>query len=532
MKHIDLLEQYLLNTKVDATELDNRIKDERNNLLPRRDIYQELSDTAKNYFTSTAKGRMIVLRGFRGVGKTTLMWQLAKEIFDKYCQDIYSFNLDSLQSAFRDINLSLLLENFRKVVLKKKFIHLENPIVFLFDEIHIAAFWSTGLKVLFDECPQAFIICTGSSALQLYSTADLVSRWIPFRISPFSFTEYIQMNLWRVENTYNRTLNLMHDIRNINSDVYLKVREKNIIQGLEELVQKAKNKKQITLSKKIQEDLKEILFFSDNIHNLEEKIKKLKQPIEDYLKKINNIISLNEYVNYYNIPRLFGIENQEKIFEITLETLKVILYQDIPSWLGKFQYDIEDILKIEKLLTAIALNQETNLDKLSDKIGCTYEKRDAFIKALVKAEVLNEFSQYGNDNTKLNKNKKYFFLSPTLRLALQEGFYGHRISSELQGKLYEEIVAIYLKRLFPREGLVSYIYSQNNSRNPDFVIETRTEDNDKVLVLEVKKGKKDTEQITQCRIEYRYGILVSAAAKDFEIVGNVLVIPLAWFLLL
>lgn len=540
MNNIEFLEQYLINTKVDAVELSRRIRDDRNNLLPQRDVYKELANIAKNYFVSTSKGRMIVLKGLRGVGKTTLMWQLAKEIFDKYCQNIYYFELSSV-FGFEDMNLLLLLENFRKIILKKKFILLEAPIVFLFDEIHAAAAWNKGLKALFDGCPQAFIICTGSSALQLHSTADLESRWMSFRIFPFSFTEYIQAKSWRVSTMFNHAMNLKRKIKDKNSDIHLSIRhldDKNqmaflrtIEEEIKELIEKTKNKKQIIPPKKIQNELKEVLFFSANIDDLEEKMQALKQPIKEYLAKIMDIaeinISLDEYVNYYNIPRLFGIENQERVFENVLQMFKAILYQDVPSWLD--EHNMGDILKIEKLLMAIALNQETNLDKLSSHIGCTHEKRDIFIKALVEAEVLNEFSQYGNDNTRLNKNKKYFFLSPTLRLALRESIYGGHIHNELQGKLYEEIVAIYLKKLFPR-GLVSYVLSQDKS--PDFTIETRTEQNDKFLILEVKKTKKNTQQIIHSGLEYRYGILVSAAAKDFEILGNTLVIPLIWFLLL
>jgi uncharacterized protein len=499
MKEIEL-EQFLLNTKVDASMINNFIRDEENKLIPKRQIFDELKEVVIDSFTHKTGERIVALSGLRGVGKTTLMWQMAKEIYDHYSTEIYFFNIKRL-TELGEVKLNWIFSKFEDIVLKKKFHELQERIVFLFDEVHDAENWSAGLKILYDMCKRAFVVCTGSSALLLQSNADLATRWSIYRVFPFSFPEFIRTKSWQLS-----------------------------------FIEKSSVKEQILFDENCEKSLKEILFFSSNIKELQESIKKLESVIRRYMdgvqKNLPNIpkkLLLTEYINYYNIPRLFYVQNKIKILDKIIEMFDSILFEDVLKWLDTESEAV--VMVIKKILYQIATSNDVNIEKLSVDTGCKKKDAELFIDSLTKAEVLNLFFPYGSIKTKINKHNKLFFMSPTLRVALCS-LYGREITTDFQAILYEEIVAMYLKRLFPH-GQVSYIFSKEDRKKcPDFVIETRAEADENPVILEVKTSKTSTDQIVKSGIKSRYNILVVAEAEDSAIVNDTLILPLSWFLLL
>lgn len=539
MNEIDIdLEHFLLNSKVEARRLDQFIKDEENNLFPKRDVFFELRQAAEDYFSHKSGARMFGLSGLRGIGKTTIMWQLAKDIFDNYTQDIYFFNVEAFVQLFGATKLYLIFYKFEEIVLKKKFYELHKPIVFLFDEVHDAENWSKGLKILYDECPKSFILSTGSSALLLDSNTDLVTRWNVFRIYPYKYSEFIRIRSWKNWNSNAKNLALTLDLvkKQKNNDEYLLSSLNKAIDDYKFLIEEVSKKSNYSY-KEIGNRLMKILFFSGDIEELTTEIDKIKSEILLFFSKNKDPYNLDEdkllfqYINYHNIPRFLTIDNTEQIYERALEMFEKILQVDIPKW-----YTVSNkesiISSVRKLLIRLAFSKEVQIEKLCSDTGCRKEEVELLITVLKKSEVLNEFKYFGNINSKLNKVSKTFFMSPTLRLSLREKYERHDITPTLQGILNEEIVAMYLKRLFS-EGDVSFMFStKKEKKNVDFVIETRKQTDDKVILLEVKSNKKDISQISQSEVQYRYGILVCTEAKDYSIIDNTLVIPLSWFLLL
>ncbi len=556
MNEIDIdidLEHFLLNCKVEARRLDQFIKDEENNLFPKRDVFFELRQAAEDYFSHKSSARMFGLSGLRGIGKTTIMWQLAKDIFDNYTQDIYFFNVEAFVQLFGATKLYLIFYKFEEIVLKKKFYELDKPIVFLFDEVHDAENWSKGLKILYDECPRSFIISTGSSALLLDSSTDLVTRWNVFHIFPYKYSEFIQIRSWKKWNVYAKNLAWILDLqkrkknelkRKTNQETLLNMVNKSIDDYKSHIKEiNKKNKKNLNeiknnfSCKDIANGLMKILFFSRDIEELKFELEKIKSEITLFFSKKKDPYNIDEgellfqYINYHNIPRFLTIENTEQIYERASEMFEKILQIDVPKWYKVS--NVESIISnVRKLLIRLAFSKEVQIEKLCSDTGCKKEEVELLITVLKKSEVLNEFKYFGNINSKLNKISKTFFMSPTLRLSLREKYERHDITPTLQGILNEEIVAMYLKRLFS-EGDVSFMFStKKEKKNVDFVIETRKQTDDKVILLEVKSGKKDISQISQSEVQYRYGILVCTEAKDYSIIDNTLVIPLSWFLLL
>ncbi len=127
------------------------------------------------------KNRLIVLKGARGVGKTTMLLQHIANAFEDTTKALY-VSADHIWFA----NHSLIdLAEY----------HYTHGGTHLFlDEVHRYPFqtWSTELKNIRDKYPTLHIIFSGSSLLQLnQSSADLSRRCIFYDIQGLSFREYL-----------------------------------------------------------------------------------------------------------------------------------------------------------------------------------------------------------------------------------------------------------------------------------------------------------------------------------------------------
>jgi predicted AAA+ superfamily ATPase len=121
--------------------------------------------------------RLILLLGYRGVGKTTLLLQRLQEIGNK---GIY-FSLDDLY-----------FENNRLVSVVEQCYALGYRTFFM-DEVHRYQFWSKDLKQLYDDFDDIQVIATGSSILELsQGQADLSRRAIVYHLQGLTFREYLQ----------------------------------------------------------------------------------------------------------------------------------------------------------------------------------------------------------------------------------------------------------------------------------------------------------------------------------------------------
>jgi predicted AAA+ superfamily ATPase len=121
--------------------------------------------------------RLIILLGYRGVGKTTILLQRLNEIGNK---GIY-FSLDDLY-----------FESNRLVTTVEQLYTLGYRTFFL-DEVHRYQFWSKDLKQLYDDFEDIHVVATGSSILEVAKgQADLSRRTIIYHLQGLSFREYLQ----------------------------------------------------------------------------------------------------------------------------------------------------------------------------------------------------------------------------------------------------------------------------------------------------------------------------------------------------
>jgi predicted AAA+ superfamily ATPase len=121
--------------------------------------------------------RLILLLGYRGVGKTTILLQRLEEFGEK---GIY-FSLDDLY--FESNRLVTVIEQLYTLGFR----------TFFMDEVHRYQFWSKDLKQLYDDYEDIHLIATGSSILEVAKgQADLSRRAIVYHLQGLTFREYLQ----------------------------------------------------------------------------------------------------------------------------------------------------------------------------------------------------------------------------------------------------------------------------------------------------------------------------------------------------
>ena len=126
------------------------------------------------------RSRLIGLTGPRGVGKTTLVLQYAKENLPREC----SLYVTAEDFYFADHKLLDLADSFSR----------QGGKYLIIDEIHRYKDWSKELKLIYDYHPELSVVFTGSSVLDINKgAADLSRRAVMYNMQGLSFREYLNL---------------------------------------------------------------------------------------------------------------------------------------------------------------------------------------------------------------------------------------------------------------------------------------------------------------------------------------------------
>ena len=152
-------------------------------------------------------GRMIGIKGTRGVGKTTFLLQYAKEKFgahDKRCLYVNMNNFYFQGKGIADFAGDF-VNNGGKVL--------------LIDQVFKQPNWSTELRKCYDSYPNLKIVFTGSSVMRLKEeNPELHSIVESYNLRGFSFREYL--NLMTGNNFHAYTLDeILHNHEHIIKDI-------------------------------------------------------------------------------------------------------------------------------------------------------------------------------------------------------------------------------------------------------------------------------------------------------------------------
>ena len=127
--------------------------------------------------------RLVMIKGQRGVGKTTLMLQRIMMTFGSTnTTDVIYLSLDNIY--FNNHSLLAFIEQF----------HANGGKYVFMDEVHKYENWSQEIKNAYDEFTDMHFVLSGSSLIELSSGAvDLSRRCITYTMQGLSFREYLMM---------------------------------------------------------------------------------------------------------------------------------------------------------------------------------------------------------------------------------------------------------------------------------------------------------------------------------------------------
>ena len=127
--------------------------------------------------------RLLGIKGFRGVGKTTMLLQYIRQQYG-YSDEALYVSLDNLY--FTENRLTDFIDDFTNKGGEHIFI----------DEVHKYPDWVVEIKNIYDLYPDLKITFTGSSLLQILNArADLSRRALVFKMPGLSFREYLNFVL-------------------------------------------------------------------------------------------------------------------------------------------------------------------------------------------------------------------------------------------------------------------------------------------------------------------------------------------------
>jgi len=130
------------------------------------------------------KHRFMILKGQRGVGKTTTLIQYLLDFSQGDVSDNRILYVQSDHIVLAGSSLYSIAEQFK--LMGGKWLAL--------DEIHKYSGWSGELKSIYDTFPELIILASGSSALEIHKgTHDLSRRAIIYNMVGLSFREYLEL---------------------------------------------------------------------------------------------------------------------------------------------------------------------------------------------------------------------------------------------------------------------------------------------------------------------------------------------------
>ena len=441
-----------------------------------RNIFLRLQSHLDKFLNGNKAFRWVALTGLRGAGKTTVMYQLyhSKKNINAY---FLILPVDEIVETLGS-SISEILTVFEEII-GKSLSNLDKPLLLFLDEVQYDKKWGVALKALYDRSDNVFIFATGSAAVLVNSNSDITRRAIFEKMFPLSFTEFIKVKHQKTE-----------------------------VRGLAI-------------------EMRECFFSSRSAKEVFDKVSILQNKIDKYYLDISRL-EFEKYLNYGSLPFMIALDNEALVYDQINKSLERVANKDIPQMKSMTQ---EIISKISAILYAIADMDTLNFSTLAEKFGISRPKVAEIFSALEQAEVLHRIYPIGSHFKQVTqKPSKYLFASPAFR-AMYYKTIGNSITEQnSRGKLLEDLVGMYLYRLFDKKPAFSLNYDGAKG-GADFIVGV----GDKRIVIEVGSNKIEYKQVVQTakKVKAIYSIIISAKADvlEYNEEGNAVKIPLKYFLL-
>jgi len=441
---------------------------------PSRFMFVKIEQYINDFFNKKSSNRMVVIPGFRGVGKTTLMAQACTKYKSKFSNVLF-LSIEDSKNLF-DVGIAELMSAYEDI-LGNNLESAKEPILIFLDEIQSDPKWAITLKSLFEKTSNVFFCCTGSSALILQTTTNLARRAVFEKMPPMCFTEFEM----------------------IKNEIY---------------------------PPKLKEKIRQDIYFSKDADEAYSGLLKLQPAVNQYWSKVNRA-DIKKYLSYGTLPFSFMMPNETAVYDSISLLIDKIIKSDLPM-LGSF--DKETLGVAKRILFAIAENDITSLNVLEERFQINRLTIANILDAFEKAELLIRIPAYGSNMTIAKKPNKYLFMAPAIRMSFfyftgQESTYHTR-----QGKLLEDSVGSHLYREFilRSQGAIRYDSAQGGA---DFILQIL---NSRQIIIEVGMGEKDKKQITNSakKIKSNYNLIFSESELKIDSILNILFVPLDFYFLM
>lgn len=446
--------------------------------LPTRSVFLVIDKYIRDFKKGiSTEPRWIAIPGLRGVGKTTLVAQLYTKINCPKYHKIYI----SLDEASRSLGVSIkdVLSVYEEM-LGTPFEKLIEPAFIFLDEVQYDETWGITLKTLYDRAKNVFIVCTGSSALSLQTNPDIARRVVLTKIHPLNFTEYEMIK------------DRKYPLRGLGSTI------------------------------------KGTLFNSKTAGEVYEGLLPLQGQVDSYWLGIKDA-DFENYLKYGTLPFTIALRNEPLIYSQINQTLNSVLNRDVPQ-LNAF--DKQTVDKLSQVLYMVASYDTTSFNTISQSIGLDIRTVGSIFDALEKTELLLKIFPYAPHEGQVRKASKFLFSSPAFRSMYYNLVGSTSTFEKYKGKLFEDVIGLYLYRIFSRTADASITYD-SAQKGADFIIGTGLAGQDGI-VIEASLGDKSYAQVynTMEKTNARYGFTVSPDGLKLADDKKCLSVPLKYFLLI
>lgn len=446
-----------------------------------RKTYFQIKKYINDFFDGYVENRFLIMPGLRGIGKTTILFQIYEYLRKEKGVDsdrILYISVDEL-STYLGVRILEAIDVFVKEIHETSLVHLEKELFILVDEAHYDKEWSQTGKIIYDQSKKIFLIFTGSSALSFEMNVDAARRIKKEPVFPMNFLEY---NI--LKNKIFPPDDLPSSLRDL------------IFNGDESSVKYASGKE----------------------NEMKRSLLKLDKPLE---KEWEDFLFCGDFPFGLNMERY---EVYERLFTI----VNRVVEKDVFS-LKSFNTDTRTT--ISRIITFLALQDPGGSSdaKLGNKLGTSPKLIREILNILEKTHLVFSVKPYGTAGKVVRKSWKYYFLSPTLTATIRFklGKYNTR-DRKLLGVLSESLVASYFFRLKETSNLPLGIFYDPAKNGVDFLLQTPDEG---LIPVEVGVGRKDKSQITKAIARYKseYGIVISNKTSKIKKEGKIIFIPLVTF---
>lgn len=440
---------------------------------PKREVVNTIEDFIKGYQERGTEPRTIAVAGLRGVGKTTLVAQLYKEV---QCEQYHKLYI-SVDELIRVLGVGLrdALSVYEEI-LGTVFERLETPVYLFLDEIHYEERWAAIIKSIYDTSRKVFVVATGSAALLIQPDTDLSRRLVIQKLYPMSFTEMMLI------------------------------------------------KENIPQPKELSQQIMQSIFSSTSAEESFARLEAVKQDVTNYWLQIDRL-AIDTYLRYASLPFTLHYTSEALVYDQIEKSLTNIIIADIPR-LKKF--DAVTVSKINSILYAISSADIVSLKKLSEMFDLAINTIVDILDTCVKAELLLRVYPYGSHYSQVRKPSKYLFLSSAYR-SMFFNLIGSQITYEhYKGFLLEDVIGLYFQKILANQIGTAITYD-NVEGGADFIINLQG----RKIPVEVGHGEKGYDQLvaTMKRINASYGMIVSTAKLKLSDDKQMVSVPLEYFLL-